>query len=103
MANRLNYIVGGQTSTLSHFDHPMYILGYIPRDNRVYLSDKDIHVVSFSLPLTLVEYQTAVLRGDLTTADSILPSVPSDQRGRIARFLESQGTETNCSCSKQSF
>lgn len=69
----------------------MYILGYIPRDNRVYLTDKDIHVVSFSLPLTLVEYQTAVLRGDLTTADSILPSVPSDQRGRIARFLESQG------------
>ena len=69
----------------------MYILGYIARDNRIYLSDKDINVVSFSLPLTLIEYQTAVLRGDLETADSILPSIPDDQRERIARFLEGQG------------
>lgn len=69
----------------------MYILGYIARDNRIYLSDKDINVVSFSLPLTLVEYQTAVLRGDLETADSILPSIPADQRERVARFLEGQG------------
>lgn len=69
----------------------MYILGYIARDNRIYLSDKDINVVSFSLPLTLVEYQTAVLRGDLETADSILPSIPDDQRERVARFLEGQG------------
>ena len=71
---------------------PMYIIGYIPRDNRVYLADKDVNVFSFSLPLTLVEYQTAVLRGDLATADSILPSVPADQRSRVARFLEGPGT-----------
>ena len=69
----------------------MYILGYIARDNRIYLSDKDINVVSFSLPLTLIEYQTAVLRGDLEAADSILPSIPEDQRSRVARFLEGRG------------
>lgn len=89
--NRLNYIVGGQVSTIYHFDSPMYVLGYIARDNRIYLSDKDINVVSFSLPLTLVEYQTAVIRGDLEAADSILPSIPDDQRERVARFLEGQG------------
>lgn len=90
-SNRLNYLVGGQSSTISHFDLPMYILGYIPRDNRIYLTDKDLNVVSFSLPLTLIEYQTAVLRGDLHVADQILPTVPEDQRSRIARFLEAQG------------
>jgi coatomer subunit beta' len=89
--NRLNYIVGGQVSTIYHFDSPMYVLGYIARDNRIYLSDKDINVLSFSLPLTLVEYQTAVLRGDLEAADSILPSISVDQRERVARFLEGQG------------
>ena len=30
------------------------------------------------------------MRGDLETAASLLPDIPSDQRGRIARFLEAQ-------------
>lgn len=88
--NRLNYLVGGQTSTLSHFDTTIYLLGYIPRDNRVYVTDKDLNVSSYALPLSLIKYQTAVLRGDLATADSLLPSVPEDQRNRVAKFLEGQ-------------
>ncbi|KAJ3222114.1 Coatomer subunit beta' [Clydaea vesicula] len=63
--NRLNYMVGGQVSTISHFDN-------------------------YSLPVSVIEYQTAVLRGDLVSAEKILPTVPGDQRNRIARFLESQ-------------
>ena len=69
----------------------MYLLGYIPRDNRVYLADKDLAVYSYSLPLSLIEYQTAVLRGDMAAAQGVLPSVPADQRNRVARFLEGQG------------
>jgi coatomer subunit beta' len=68
----------------------MYLLGYIPRDSRIYLTDKDMNVFSYALPLAVVEYQTAVLRGDLAMAEKLLPSVPPDQRNRIARFLESQ-------------
>ncbi|KAJ3004069.1 UNVERIFIED_CONTAM: Coatomer subunit beta', partial [Siphonaria sp. JEL0065] len=89
-ANRLNYLVGGNVSTISHFDSTMYLLGYIPRDNRVYLADKDLNVFSYALPVSLIEYQTHILRGDLASAQAVLPNVPADQRGRIARFLESQ-------------
>jgi len=39
----------------------------------------------------MIEYQTAVLRGDLAAAAEILPSVPVDQRNKVARFLEAQG------------
>jgi coatomer subunit beta' len=35
----------------------MYILGYIPGDNRLYLSDKELHVISFQLLLSVLEYQ----------------------------------------------
>ncbi|CAG8662791.1 2538_t:CDS:10, partial [Funneliformis caledonium] len=63
--NRLNYLVGAQTFTISHFD-------------------------TYALSLTVIEYQTAILRSDLETAEQLLPTVPSDQRNRIARFLESQ-------------
>ena len=69
----------------------MYLLGYIPKDNRLYLGDKDLSVVSFGLQLSVLEYQTAVMRRDFETADRVLPSVPKEQRTRVAHFLEKQG------------
>lgn len=89
--NRLNYLVGDQTYTISHFDTSMYLLGYIPRDGRLYLADKDVNIVSFALSLSVVEYQTVVLRGDMEAAVELLEAVPLDQRNKIARFLEGQG------------
>jgi coatomer subunit beta' len=89
--NRLNYLVGDQTYTISHFDQPMYLLGYIQRDSRIYLADKDVNVTSFSLSLAVVEYQTLVLRDDMDSAAELLSSIPEDQLNKIARFLEGQG------------
>ncbi|GAB1213652.1 hypothetical protein ATERTT37_002802 [Aspergillus terreus] len=89
--NRLNYLVGDQTYTISHFDQGMYVLGYLPRDGRVYLADKDVNVVSFGLSLSMVEYQTVVLRGDMEMAAELLKDVPQDQMNKVARFLEGQG------------
>lgn len=83
--------MGDQTYTVSHFDKPMYILGYLQRDSRVYLTDKDLSVTSFALSLPVLEYQTLVLRQDMETAAELLPSIPQDQLNKIARFLEGQG------------
>ncbi|KAL2911344.1 Coatomer subunit beta' [Polyrhizophydium stewartii] len=90
-SNRLNYVVGGQVTALAHFDTAMFLLGYLVRDNRVVVCDKNMAVVSFALPLALVEYETAVLRGDMAHAASVLPRVPRDQHNKIARFLEQRG------------
>jgi coatomer subunit beta' len=89
--NRLNYLVGDQTYTISQFDQGMYLLGYLPRDGKLYLADKDVSVVSYALSLTVVEYQTLVLRGDIEGAQSLLSDIPQDQMNKIARFLEGQG------------
>jgi coatomer subunit beta' len=48
-------------------------------------------VVSYYLPLSVLEYQMAILREDFDAAERILPRVPADQRSKIARFLEGQG------------
>jgi coatomer subunit beta' len=69
----------------------MSLLGFIPAHNRVYVMDKDMNVSGYSLALSVIEYQTAVLRGDMATAEQILPTVPKDQRNKVARFLESKG------------
>ncbi|KAI5287866.1 Coatomer subunit beta' [Ascosphaera aggregata] len=89
--NRLNYLVGDKTYTISHFDQPMYLLGYLPRDSRVYVANKDMEVTSFSLSLSVVEYQTLVLRGDMEAASEVLADISQDQMNKIARFLEGQG------------
>ncbi|KAF7492314.1 Coatomer subunit beta' [Sarcoptes scabiei] len=92
--NRLNYFVGGEIVTIAHMDRPMYLLGYILRENRLYLGDKELNVVSYSLLLPVLEYQTAVMRNDFEAADKILPSIPKEQRTRVAQFLEKQGYQS---------
>jgi hypothetical protein len=57
---------------------------------RLYLGDKELNIVSYSLLLSVLEYQTAVMRGDFETADRVLPTVPRNQRTRVAHFLEKQ-------------
>jgi coatomer subunit beta' len=69
----------------------MFLLGYIPSHNRVYLADKDVNVYGYSLSLSVVEYQTAVLRGDMEAAAEILPTLPKEQLNKVARFLEGRG------------
>ncbi|KAL4717592.1 hypothetical protein ACJJTC_000741 [Scirpophaga incertulas] len=89
--NRINYYVGGEIVTISHLDHTMYILGYVAKENRLYLNDKELNIVSYSVLLSVLEYQTAVMRADFETADRVLPTIPHDHRTRVAHFLEKQG------------
>ena len=69
----------------------LYLLGYIPKYNKVFLMDKSHNVISYSLDLSVVEYQTAVLRKDFVAAESIFPQIPEKDRTRVAQFLESNG------------
>eukprot|EP00731_Ephydatia_muelleri_P015251 Em0008g971a len=92
--NRLNYYVGGEVVTVSHLDRVMYLLGYIPKESRLYLGDKELNIVSYSIQLSVLEYQTAIMRKDFDTADKVLPSIPVEQRARVAHFLEKQGFKT---------
>ncbi|KAF1774270.1 G-protein beta WD-40 repeat [Phytophthora cactorum] len=87
----LNYYVGGEVMTLAHLEQKMYLLGYLPRENLVFLMDKMKNVVSYTVSLVMLEYQTAVVRRDFESANAILPKIPADQMDYVARFLESQG------------
>uniref|UniRef100_A0A7I4DAQ0 Beta'-coat protein n=1 Tax=Physcomitrium patens TaxID=3218 RepID=A0A7I4DAQ0_PHYPA len=88
---RLNYCVGGEVTTMFHLDRPMYLLGYLASQSRVYLIDKQLNVMSYTLLLNLIEYKTLVLRGDLEKAEEILPTIPKEHLNSVARFLESRG------------
>jgi len=89
--SRLSYLLGEQIVHIAQFDQPMYLLGYLARDGRVYLCDKDVAVSSYALSTTVVEFETLVLRHDLEGARGLLEDIPADQMNKIARFLEAQG------------
>jgi coatomer subunit beta' len=90
-SGRLAYWVGGNLVPLAHADRPLYLLGYLAKEDRVFLCDRDRRVVTHKLLRSTLEYQTAVVREDFAAANQILPSVPVSQHDEIARFLESQG------------
>ncbi|GAA6082617.1 coatomer subunit beta' isoform X1, partial [Tachysurus ichikawai] len=89
--NRLNYYVGRKIVTIAQLDRTMYLLGYIPKDDRLYLGDKELNIVSYLLLVLVFKYQTAVMRRDFSMADKVLPTIPKEHRTRVAHFLEKQG------------
>mmetsp|Transcript_33340 Transcript_33340/g.37915 ORF Transcript_33340/g.37915 Transcript_33340/m.37915 type:complete len:936 (+) Transcript_33340:59-2866(+) len=94
---RLNYSVGGQIQTLVHLDTSAAgttqhtILGYLAKEDRVYLVDKSLNIVAYRVMLSVLQYQTAVMRGDFDSANELLVSIPESEYTKVARFLESQG------------
>ncbi len=96
-SGRLNYSVGGKIQTLVHLDTKSSgatmhsVLGYLAKEDRVYLVDKSLNIVSFRVMLAVLQYQTAVMRGDFDAANALLPSIPESEYTVIARFLEAQG------------
>ncbi|KAH7438100.1 hypothetical protein KP509_04G001300 [Ceratopteris richardii] len=87
---RLNYCVGGEVTTMYHLDRPMYLLGYLATQSRVYLIDKEFNIMSYTLLLSLIEYKTLIIRGDMARAEEVLPTIPKEQYNSVARFLESR-------------
>jgi coatomer subunit beta' len=50
---------------LANADKKYFILGYDGKQNRLYLIDKSLNIVSYSLLLSLINYQSAILNDDL--------------------------------------
>jgi len=68
------------------------ISGKLPRrDNRLYLIDKNLNVISYSLHLSIINYQTCIIRGDLAAAEKIFTNIPKEHYNKIAQFLEALG------------
>ncbi len=57
----------------------------------MFLSDKELRIVSYELLLSVLSYQTLVVRKEFESANQILPKIPVSHHDRISKFLEKQG------------
>ncbi|KAJ0959721.1 hypothetical protein J5N97_000612 [Dioscorea zingiberensis] len=71
-----------KVTTMFHLDRPMYLLGYLASQSRVYLIDKEFNVMGYTLLLSLIEYKTLVMRGDLDRASEVLLTIPKEHHNR---------------------
>mmetsp|Transcript_57105 Transcript_57105/g.104928 ORF Transcript_57105/g.104928 Transcript_57105/m.104928 type:complete len:942 (-) Transcript_57105:86-2911(-) len=90
-SQRVHCLVAGTTETIAHLDRTMYVLGYMPDQSKLYLIDKELNVVPYTLHLALVEYQSAIMRRDFEAASNFFGQLPESLHNRVARFLENQG------------
>ena len=94
---RLNYCVGGEVTVMYHLDRPMYLLGYLMKEAKVYLVDRDFGIMGYTLNLAMIEYKTLVIRGDLEAAQATLARVPKVGRP----FAQIGGAGVVWSCQPQ--
>jgi len=90
----INYLVTGIGSPkvlkLSNADKKYFIMGYDGKQQggRLYMIDKALNIVSYSLQLSLVNFQAAILSDDIHGAQAYLSEVPAAQHSKLAKFLE---------------
>jgi coatomer subunit beta' len=90
-SHRLLCLVAGSTETIAHLDRVQYLLGYLPEQSKLFLVDKELNVVPYTLHLALVEYQSAIMRKDFDESSKQFAKLPESLHNRVARFLENQG------------
>lgn len=61
----ISYMLSNKIIKLTTTDKKHFILGYDGKQNRLYLVDKSLNLVSYSLLLSLVNYQSAILNEDV--------------------------------------
>ena len=74
---------------LANADKKYFILGYDGKQNRLYLIDKSLNIVSYSLLLALINYQVAILNDDPHGAQAFFKDIPESFHSKLAKFLES--------------
>jgi coatomer subunit beta' len=52
----VNYLIGNKILKLTTTDKKFFILGYDSKQNRLYLIDKSLNIISYSLLLALVNF-----------------------------------------------
>jgi coatomer subunit beta' len=76
---------------LAHLDKPLTYLGFVPKNDKIYLMDREKSIYGYTLHISYINYQNAILNGDLESAEKIFSKIPEEIYNQAAKFLDSQG------------
>lgn len=84
----INYLIGSKIMKLTNTDKKYFMLGYDAKQNRLYLIDKALNIVSYSLLVSVVNFQSAILNDDVHGAQQFFKEIPETFHSKLAKFLE---------------
>ncbi|KAK4531355.1 hypothetical protein CCYA_CCYA07G2212 [Cyanidiococcus yangmingshanensis] len=90
-SNRLCFLVGTEVASIAHLERPMYLLGYLPAENRIYLVDRNLQIVSYTLLASIVQFKILIKKELLSESLELLKSIPKSEYNRLAQSLEKAG------------
>lgn len=95
---KLNYLIGDKVINLSLVDKKMFVLGYVPQKNRIFLVNKALKITSYELLTSVIEAQREISKTKPGTTSNdpqfkkimdIISQVPETHVAKIAKYLES--------------
>lgn len=69
--NKINYAIEDKIFNISTLDSNFFLLGYYQPVNKIYLMDKTFRLISYTLPISFVNYQIAILKKDFERAAKV--------------------------------
>jgi coatomer subunit beta' len=69
--NKLNYSIDGKIFSITTLTANYLLLGYLASSNKIYLINKAFNIISYSFPISFVNYQMKILKGDFVGAKKV--------------------------------
>lgn len=86
--NKINYCIDDQIFSITTLNNNFTLLGYLPSTNKIYLMNKSFELITYTFPLSFINYQMAIFKKDYQTAEKIYPDIPVEYLERVTHFLE---------------
>jgi coatomer subunit beta' len=86
--NKINYSLEDRVFSITTLNNNFSLLGYLSSLNKLFLMNKQFQLVSYSFPLSFINYQMAILKKDFEAASKIFPTMPVDYLEKVTNFLE---------------
>jgi coatomer subunit beta' len=81
------FFAGGHFEVIARYDGSLNLVGYVPRNERLFLADRSYNFYSYSVPATVLDFVLqATSEGDVDAA-----SVPPEWKARMCTLLEGLG------------
>lgn len=70
--NKINYVIDDKVFSITTLNSNYYLLGYMQSINKIMLMNKQFQLISYTFPLSFVNYQMAILKGNFDQAEKVL-------------------------------
>jgi coatomer subunit beta' len=69
--NKVNYAIEDKIFSITTLNNNFSLLGYLNSLNRLFLMNKQFQLITYSFPLSFINYQMAILKKDFQVADKV--------------------------------